>query len=189
MPLVEISPPDMPPVSLAQIKQHLRIDHNEDDEYLSGLADAARLHIEAVSGHFLITRTVRQYVEELPNSRSVVLNAWPIQAIEKIMGYDLDGNPKTLTLDQYKLDNRFDPATLSFSQTLSFGSFKNGIEVDFVAGYGETGLDVPSNIIRAVLVLVAHWYEFRGTMPAGDETALIPEGLNKLLAPIKRARL
>ena len=189
MPIAIISVPEANPVTIAQIKRHLRLDHNEEDEYLLELTQAATLHIEAVIGQSLITRTVRQYIETMPASRSISLEAWPIKSIQEVRGYDFDGNPNIILAENYRLDNRIEPAALVINTNVNFNAFCNGIEVDMIVGYGEIGIDVPSNISRAILVLIAHWYEFRGTLPAGDETALIPEGLNALLAPLKKVRL
>ena len=189
MPIAIISPPEAKPVSLVQIKRHLRLDHAEDDEYLLELSQAATLHVEAVVGQFLITRTVRQYIDDIPASRSTCLEVWPIKLIQEVRGYDIYGNPNVILAENYRLDNRIEPAALVLNANVNFNAFCNGIEVDMIVGYGETGIDVPSNISRAILVLIAHWYEFRGTLAAGDETALIPEGLNALLAPVKKVRL
>ena len=189
MPIAIISAPEANPVSLAQIKRHLRLDHNEDDEYLIELAQAATLHVEAMIDQFLITRTVRQYIETMPASRSISLEAWPIISIQEVRGYDLGGNPIIFQSRNFRFDNRFDPAALILNTSINFNAFSNGIEVDIIAGYGETGVDIPSNIIRAILVLIAHWYEFRGTLSPGDETSLIPKGLEALLAPLKKVRI
>ncbi len=189
MPLAILTPPEANPVSLPQIKRHLRIDHAEDDEYLIEIAEAATLHVEALIGQSLITRTVRQFVDTVPASRSIPLEAWPINNVQEVRGYDLEGNPNLISADHYMLDNRMDPAALVLNTNVNFNAFSNGLEIDLVIGYGETGVDIPSNITRAILVLIAHWYEFRGTLPAGDETALIPDGLNVLLAPVRKVHL
>jgi len=189
MPLSVIVPPALKPVTLAKIKQHLRLDHDEDDEYLIDLLDAATLHVEAVTGRYLVNRTVRQYVDIMPASRSVLLEASPASSIEEIRGFDSDGNPNTFFAANYRLDNRFDTPAVIFNTNINYQSFYNGIEIDFVAGFGDTGMDIPSNIIRAILVLIAHWYEFRGTMLPGDETALVPDGIESLLASVRRLKL
>ena len=189
MPLAIISQPISKPVTLVQIKRHLRLDHNEDDEYLNELTDAATSHVEAITGHFLITRVVRQYIETMPASRSISLEVWPIRAIQEVRGYDFDGNANTILAENYRLDNRINPPALIMNTSVNFNAFCNGIEIDMEVGYGDNGIDVPSNITRAILVLIAHWYEFRGTLPAGDETGLVPDGIDALLAPIKKVRI
>ncbi len=189
MPIAVISTPEAKPLTLTKIKQHLRLDHNEDDQYLVELLDAATAHIEAVTGQFLITRTVRQYIDAVPASRSICLEAWPVNMIEAVRGFDDDGSPNIFFAANYRLDKHINPPALILNTNINYQAFSNGIEVDMIVGYGETGIEVPSNITRAILVLIAHWYEFRGTLPAGDETGMIPDGLDALLAPVKRVRL
>ena len=41
----------------------------------------------------------------------------------------------------------------------------------------------------AILLLVAHWYEFRGAAMAGDQPVSIPVGFDRLVAPHRLARL
>ena len=36
-----------------------------------------------------------------------------------------------------------------------------GLEVDFIAGFGETGVEVPDALKQAILTLTAHLYENR----------------------------
>jgi len=189
MPLAVILPPEMKPVTLAKIKQHLRLDHDEDDEYLIDLLDAATLHVEAATGLYLVNRTVRQYVDTIPVSRSVLLEASPASSIKEVRGFDSDGNPNAFLAANYRLDTRFETPAVVFNANINYQNFYNGIEIDFVAGFGDTGIDVPSNIIRAILVLIAHWYEFRGTALPGDETAFIPNSIESLLAPARRIKL
>ena len=189
MALAIISQPITKPVTLVQIKRHLRLDHDQDDDYLNELTDAATSHVEAAIGQFLVARILRQYIDTIPASRSVSLEAWPVKSIQEVRGYDFDGNPNIISSENYRLDNHIDPPALILNTKINFNAFCNGLEVDMEVGYGETGVDIPSNILRAILVLIAHWYEFRGTLPAGDETGLIPSGLDALLAPVKRVRL
>lgn len=189
MPLAIISKPISKPVTLVQIKRHLRLDHSEDDEYLNELTDSATSHVEAATGKFLISRVVRQYIEAMPASRSIPLEVWPIRSIQEVRGYDFNGSANIILSENYRLDNRIEPPSLILNTNINFNAFYNGIEVDMEVGYGATGVDIPSNITRAILVLIAHWYEFRGTLPAGDETGIIPDGLSALLAPLKKVRL
>ena len=189
MPIAVVSPPSTHPVTFPQIKRHLRLDHAEDDEYLDELTQTATLHVEAATGQSLITRTMRQYINELPDGHCIELTVWPIKFIKEVRGYDFDGTPTVLNSSSYKLDNCSCPSVLMINQDISFQAISNGLEVDMIAGYGDTAVDIPSNISRAILVLIAHWYELRGVPLEADRTSVIPDGLNALLEPLKRVRL
>lgn len=189
MPLAIINPSEVKPITLPQIKQHLRVDHNEEDQYLLDLLDGAVAHVEATIGQALIFKTVRQYVDQIPASRSVVLEVSCVKSIEAIRGFDTSGNANIFSPEEYHLDNRMNIPAVIFNTSISYDNFYNGIEIDLVTGFGATGVDVPSNITRAILVLIAHWYEFRGAIPLGDQLSLIPEGIDTLLAPVRRVKL
>ena len=65
----------------------------------------------------------------------------------------------------------------------------NGIEIDFSAGFGESGADVPDLLKRAILLLVAHWYEFRGAVSADQQPVSLPESYRQLIAGFREVRL
>jgi len=65
----------------------------------------------------------------------------------------------------------------------------NGVEIDFTAGFGETGVVVPDMLKRAMLIHAAHMYEFRGAVPAEMQPAGVPDGYERLVAPFLMRRL
>ena len=179
-----ITPPAAQPVSLVDSKMHLRIDHDEEDILINSLIDAATNHVEDHTGLMLIERTVRQF--EDGNSPSVKLKGWPFIEIVEVTHYDKQGNSQVLTASDYLL-HRGDPPILEFSSGLIHEC--NGIEIDYKVGFGETGVDVPSNIIRAILLLIGHWYEFRGSITDDTRGGFIPDGWSTLLQPARRVKL
>ncbi|MGH6951903.1 MAG: head-tail connector protein, partial [Vitreimonas sp.] len=60
MSIVTITPPASEPVSLAEAKLFLRIDHAAEDGLIAMLISAAREAVEAGIGRALITRRVRE---------------------------------------------------------------------------------------------------------------------------------
>ena len=65
----------------------------------------------------------------------------------------------------------------------------NGIEIEFTAGLAELPPEVPDDIVRAILLLVAQWYEFRGAFSASDQPVAIPTGVERLIAPYRAHRI
>ena len=65
----------------------------------------------------------------------------------------------------------------------------NCIEIDFVAGHGDTPSDVPQPIRQALLLLIAHWYENREPVEIGATATTIPAGVSELLMPYRRRQL
>lgn len=183
-----LSAPAAYPVSISSCKQHLRIDHDQDDDYLSELIAAATSHVEAHIRQSLINRTLRQYVDGSAAGRSITLDAWPVGSLITGTAYNIDGEALELSPGDMLLDRNSDPATVSLKPSIGLLSISNGIEIDYVAGYGDTGLDVPSNIIRALHLIVAHWYEHRGAGIAEIQQSM-PPGVDRLLAPTRKVKL
>ena len=65
----------------------------------------------------------------------------------------------------------------------------NGIEIDFTAGYGETGADVPDLAKRAVTLLAAHWFEFRAAFGPESQPVSYPKGYRTIIAPFMQRRI
>jgi len=62
-PPVRVTAPADRPVTLAEVKNHCRIDHSDDDTLVQSYIDAAVAHVEGwsgVLGRCLVTQTWRQ---------------------------------------------------------------------------------------------------------------------------------
>jgi uncharacterized phiE125 gp8 family phage protein len=60
-----------------------------------------------------------------------------------------------------------------------------GIELDIETGYGDAPEDAPEPLRQAIRVLVAHWYENRGLIAAGQGVAALPETAGALIKPYR----
>ncbi len=184
-----IVPPAAPPASLSQVKEHLRVETNDEDAYLASLASAATAHVEALSGRLLISQTWRVYVDEMPENRCVFIPVAPTRSIAAITVYNAAGNAAVLSPGSYVFAAHDEPPTVEFDTAIPPQDFASGIEIDVVAGYGETAADVPGQLIRAILVLCAHWHAFRGAAVDAAAAGIVPAGFDKLLAPFRQVRL
>jgi uncharacterized phiE125 gp8 family phage protein len=66
---------------------------------------------------------------------------------------------------------------------------RQGIEIDYVAGFGGDPADVPATLIQALLTLVAYWYENRDAVLIAGSGSVIPAGIDLMLAPYRSVRL
>jgi len=48
---------------------------------------------------------------------------------------------------------------------------------------------VPDLLKRAILLLVAHWYEFRGAVSADQQPVSLPESYRQLIVGFREVRL
>ena len=68
-----ITGPALEPVSLADVKAHLRVDTDDEDALLTAAIVSARVHVEAVTRRVLIEQSWRVYLDRWPRKRIVTL--------------------------------------------------------------------------------------------------------------------
>ncbi|OCW55766.1 head-tail connector protein [Hoeflea olei] len=188
MTLIETDPPLAEPVTLAELKAHLRIDVGDEDELLESLIRVARAHLEAVTGVALMSRGCRLVLDDWPKANVIPLMRTPVQSIDAILVYDAEGEPQTLPLTGMLLDASARPARLLLRERPTPGQPINGIEIEFTAGFAAAN-EIPPELTRAVLLHAAYLYEFRGAVSPDMQPAAIPAGYDRLISPWMRRGL
>lgn len=185
MTLIQRTPPSSEPISLAQAKHYLRIGNALEDTFIAGLIAAARQAVENHAGQALITRAVRETHDRwsFQGDGVVELALGPVSAIEAIRVEGPAGTMTPLEPDSYRLDGQANAPRLLFKGLpRAPASPLQGIEIDYLAGYG-TQAEVPAALQQACLMVAAGFYQFRGT------DAPLPAAAAALIAPFQRARL
>ena len=182
-------PPAVEPITLAEAKAHLRLETTDEDALLAALIRAARLHLESQTGLCLISRPLRLYLDDWPEGRMIQIARGPVQTIEIVTVYDAVGTPVHVDMSGYMLDGAAQPARLILPERPATARALNGIEIDFTAGFGESGADVPDTLKRALLLHVAAMFELRGVLALDDQPGAVPQGYERLIAPHCRRRL
>ncbi|KNY17647.1 hypothetical protein AKG11_08515 [Shinella sp. SUS2] len=189
MTIAELLPPTVEPVTLAEAKAHLRLDAADEDALVSALIRAAREYLEATTGLCLITRSLRLYLDDWPETRVIQIARGPVQTIEMVTVYDATGLPVAADVTGYRLDGAARPARLLLPARPDTDRALNGIEIDFTAGFGESGANVPDGLKRALLMHVAAMFELRGVLSPVDQPGTVPAGYDRLVAPYRLRRL
>lgn len=189
MTLFRTEPPGAEPVTLSEAKAHLRLGTSSEDALVGGLVKAAREDVERQTGLALIEQGWRLVLDGWPEGDVVALHRCPIRSVTSVTVYDDAGAPAVVAASGYRVDKVSRPGRIAVRDAVAVGSALNGVEVDFRAGFGEAGADVPDTLKRAILLLVAHWFEFRGAFAEGEHPASYPAGYDRLLEPFKARRL
>ena len=189
MAMALITAPASLPVSLANVKEFLKIENSDDDQLINELTGQAVNHIENITGHRLITQSWRLFFDDLPITRILQLPLAPIIAPIEIRLFDDQGILQVVPPSDYQLDIHTRPARLWINTSMNTSQALNGVEVDLQVGFGLAGIDVPGDIVRAIMVTIAHWYEFRGAVHPADQPLSNPAGLHNLLASYLKAKL
>ncbi|WP_425101200.1 head-tail connector protein [Tropicibacter sp. S64] len=175
------------------LKQHLRLgtgfaEDDVQDAVLKSFLRAALAAIEARCSKALMSRAFVMTVDEWREGDAQPLPVAPVEAITDVTLVDAYGATTTADPARYRLvKDSFAPVLKAKGSSLPGISPEGAAEVRFVAGYGPAFGDVPADLQQAVLLLAAHYYEYR------DETALgqgcMPFGVTSLIARYRPMRL
>jgi len=175
--------PAVEPVLLSEAKAHLRLDGAGEDELVAALIAAARVAVEVEIRRVLIAQKWRVVVERWPK-HGIVLPVGPLLSVEAVRVIDGAGAVTVLGEADYQAET----ADGSL-QLFAFVAAVARTEIDFTAGYGVSGLDVPQPLRHAMRMLVTHWYEHRSCVIMGETSTATPYGFRELLTPYRRLAL
>lgn len=182
--------PTEPPVSLAELKAHLRIDHNDEDPTLSIYLSAATGFLDGpggILGKALVTQTWVQAYDAFADPLVLPATIAPVQSISGIAYYDDDEAAQTLAAEVYSLvTNDACGARVVLNADQSWPTTytrDDAVSVSFVAGYGAPAA-VPAPIKQAILLLVGDWYGKREASAPGAMQEM-PFAVRALLANMR----
>lgn len=181
MGLVVESAPTIEPVSLAEAKHHLRVDHSEDDGLIAALIVAARARAEDVTGLALLPTRYRWTFDAFPETdRLMHLPVGPARAVIAVRYLDAALVQQTLAASSYFSDVTSLPARIRLSPTAAGWPFTaavpGAVEVEFTAGRDDAAA-VPADLRQALLLMVGTWYETR-------EEAAVGPGISAAALPV-----
>ena len=185
----EITPPAAEPLTMAQLKAHCVVTHDNDDALLALYGRAARLYVEAVTRRLLITRTVEFWADGFPHCRrDLWLPRAPIQSVTWVKYYDQAGTLQTLSSAAYSLESpggEFGQnARLILATDYQWPATQcrsSAVMVRAVGGYGDEGDDVAEGLRGMIRLLVAHWHSTREAVVIGGAPASVPHGFDALM--------
>lgn len=173
-------------VSLEEAKAHLRVFHDDDNDYIEGLVDAAQDWLSGENNW--LGRSVVQQGWELTashfSSRRICLPKPPLVEVTGVFYTPANGGAETPITDFREFDagvangGYIVPAkNADWPQT---DGEPASVRITFNAGYE----DVPASVKRAALLMVGHWYENREAASEAKITDL-PLAVDALLMPYR----
>lgn len=192
MALQVITPPATTPVTLAQLKKHLRVTFDDDDAIIEIYNKAATGAAEQFMGRALIDQVVEFTLDSFPTDELAIQLPWPkIIELVGVFYSDGDGNEIEMPVDDYYVDRVnepgwISPVTSSWPATLDA---INAVRIRYRAGYLNSDSppveNVPSEIKAAIMLTAGSLYAHRETIVVGQSAVLIPWGAEQLLRPYK----
>ena len=180
-----ITDPAVLPVTVDDMRAHLRLPTTDEDALLTEYIQAAVAHVERVCRRALISQGWRIFLDAWPISRTVRLSVSPVISIDRITVYDSSGTPQDLDPADWQLERGSEPQRVRVEPGAGPSTtLINGVEIDFTAGYGTAAFDVPDPLCQAVRLLAAFWFEHREAGSV-DEVTSLPHGFDHLLSAFK----
>lgn len=126
------------PVTVADLRTHLRLDTTDQDDMLAGIIAACRKFAEDYQHRTIITTSYQQYLENWPCVIEPVRP--PLISVESVKYIDTAGTEQTLAADQYRVDTASAPGRITRAYSVTYPTLQgvsNQVEINFTAGYGK----------------------------------------------------
>lgn len=172
------------PLTLAQAKEHLRVDGTAEDDYIQAILDAAIEKVEQDMSIILQRAEMVMRLARWPGSEQFVLPVFPLAEVTEIT-YLEDGedNPTTLNSDLYRAELDSVPPRIVMKKDRLFpsDSLETGypIAVSFIAGYADDAWNTKA--VHAIRLLLGHWYLHREAVATGTIATEIPQAYEALV--------
>ncbi len=151
MSLFLVTAPSSEPVSLSELKLHLRVDSTTEDDLITGLNVAAREYAEAFTQRAIPPQTFDYKLDAFPCGSEFYLPKAPCISVTSISYIDTNGDTQTLATTVYGTDLPVGPQAragriyLKYQQVWpSTRDIPNAVTIRFVAGYAGTALTIAS---------------------------------------------
>lgn len=157
------------PITLAEVKAHLRVTSAEDDAIISSYIRSAVSQLDGnegiLNGRALISQTWEMTLDMFPmHGFDIPLS--PLQSVTEIAYIDGSGVEQTLSTDVYDVLNTNSPmkrgrVVRAFNKEWPVVRFQpQAITVTFVAGFGNRNA-IPDYIRSLIFVMVKEMYDNR----------------------------
>jgi len=176
-----ITKPLQEPLTVQEVKDHLRITGTDEDAYLSTIIlPSARMSVETALNRALISQTWEWVFDGgFPASGILRFPKGAFQSVTYIKYTDSDGAEQTWASTNYNTDTRgqFGRLWLADGITWPTGLQEStpGVAwIRWIAGYGDDGDDVPASIRHLILLMCGHIYQHRELTVTGMTITDIP---------------
>lgn len=196
MPVQLITGPAQEPVTLAEAKAHLRIEHGLDDAGVTALIVAARAWVEEHCWRGLVTQTWELVEACFPDDADLEaarqgfeLPKGNLVSVATVKYLDADGVQQTLAGSDYLVDTVAVPGRVRLAYGKSWPSYRyqwDAVRIRYDVGWAVGA--VPQPIKQAILLLVSQMYENRTPEVTGTIVSPIQFAVTALLGAYRLVR-
>ncbi len=190
MNLTEQTTPSVAAYPVRALADHLRLgtgfaDDGAQDALLEAYLGAAMACVEARTGKVILEREYLWEISRWHSGDRQGLPVAPVSAVSRVALVDAEGAETVLAPARYRLrPDNFRPELVA--NVLPAIPHNGTVRITFTAGFGPVWEDAPADIRQAVLMLAAHYFEYRSLEGGGPE---LPFGVTALLGRFQTLRL
>lgn len=192
MMLIEETAVPLAALPVDEFKAHLRLgtgfsDGDVQDPVLESFLRAAMAAIEARTGKILIERAFSWTLTRWRDPGGQALPVAPVTAITALKLIDRADGEEVIDPTHYRLEKDAQrPVIRPEGGTLPGIPSGGTVEMAFTAGFGVSWGDLAADLGQAVLLLAAHYYEYRHEVSLGD--GAMPFGVSGLIERYRTVR-
>jgi len=199
--LTRIAEPMSEPLTLEEVKAHLRVLHMSEDDYITGLIRTAREMAEEDTKRSLLQQGWRLLLDRVPSvwedewwdgvrdgaisqseASAIELPRPPLQTVTHIKTYNDADVATVFAASNYFVETASDPGRIALRRSGVWpyaDRQTSGFEIQFVAGYANAAT-VPSPIKHGMMLLIAELYRNREQSIVGTIVQGVPYGVSQL---------
>lgn len=148
-------------VTLGEFKNYLRVDHDDDNNFLQVILNSAVKQVENITRRKLLSQQWRLTLDyfhrceiKLPFPNAI--------SIDSIQYYNASNELVEFTDFESSLSGLYGYVKPNTSWPETYKRF-DAVQIDFTCGYGNTANDIPESAKIAICVIGAQMYENRNT--------------------------
>lgn len=179
-------PPASDPVTVGQVKSHLRFQHADDDALIADLISAAVALIDGPSGigFAMMAQTWRLSLDCFP-AGCITLPGAPIASVSTVNYVDPDGATQIVPSSDYVVGLASEPVRIEPVNSWPAAKSQVGaVWVDYELGVADAA-DVPADLVLCLKLLVAHWF-YNPQAVTENAPSVVPFGVKERLQAHRR---
>lgn len=175
------------PITLAEAKEHLRVDHSTDDTYIQTLIKVARQSVEISTGRSLASgQTYVAGYQFFPYMYDrLVIPRPPFSTVSSVKYHDAEDTEQTLSASSYVVDSSGSGcALLSMTDNFDYPTLTKNREARVLVTF-TAGDTPPEPLYQAMLLLITHYYDTREPVAYNANPMKVPRSVDFLCRQYK----
>lgn len=168
--------PILVPLTVAELKDHRRIEISGEEELIEMLGEAATEAVENMLSRALLTQTWVLKLDRFPTCGEIRLPRPPLASVTSVVYVDTDGANQTMSAGDYVVDTTSDPGRIYLGYDKEWPDTRDqplAVTITYVAGF--TAKESVSPSVRMVIHgLVGDLYEHREGQIIGTTESTLP---------------